>query len=173
MLTSRPYEHISREVTPRPKAQVVLIHLQGRRGLEADAIEQEIKLVVDSRINEMADSLRLNSNERELMRKQFNSVPNRTYLWITLIFDSLTEKKSPITKKDILNLTKRLPQGVYDAYEKLLKKCLDQEMTKKLMHLILGAKRPFTLSEISVALALDGQQSWDNAAEDMIREDTI
>ena len=173
LLTSRPYEHISREVSSGPKAQVALIHLQGDRGPEADAIELEIKLVVDSRINETADSLRLNSNERELMRKQFDSVPNRTYLWITLVFDGLMEKKSPITKKDIMNLTKRLPQGVYDAYEKLLKKSLDQEITKRLLHLILGAKRPLSLSEISVALALTSQQSWDNIAEDIIQEDKI
>jgi len=172
LLTSRPYEHISREVSSRPEPQVALIHLQGDRGPEADAIEQEIKLVVDSRINETADSLRLNSNERELMRKQFDSVPNRTYLWITLIFDGLM-KKSPITKKDIMVLTKRLPQGVYDAYEKLLKKSLDQEITKRLLHLILGAKRPLSLSEISVALALTGQQSWDDIAEDIIQEDRI
>lgn len=53
------------KVSLRPKAEVAVIHLQGDRGPEADAIEREIKLVVDSRIEETADSLDLNSNQRE------------------------------------------------------------------------------------------------------------
>ena len=69
------------------------IHLQGDRGCTADAIVQEIKLVVESRIDEAADSFCLEPDERELMRKQLASVSNRTYLWITLVFDGLMDSK--------------------------------------------------------------------------------
>jgi hypothetical protein len=107
------------------------------------------------------------------MRKQLESIPNRTYLWITLVFDDFMEKKSNITRKDIINLTKTLPQRVYDVYKKILKKSYNQEMSKKLLHLILGVKRPLSLFEVSVALAFNRQRSWDDVAEDMILENRI
>jgi hypothetical protein len=134
---------------------MVSIHLQGDREPTADAIVQKIKLVVDSRINEMADIFCLELDERQLMRKQLESIPNRTYLWITLVFNGLIEKKSGITKKDIMDLTKKLSRGIYDAYEKILEKSENREKSKKLLHLILGAKRPLSLSEMSVALAFN------------------
>ncbi|KAL5331401.1 hypothetical protein ACEPPN_000931 [Leptodophora sp. 'Broadleaf-Isolate-01'] len=149
------------------------IHLQGDCGPTADKIVQEIKLVVESRIDETAEFFRLEPDECQLIREQLESVPNRTYLWVTLIFDGLMDKKSGITKGDIMDLTKTLPQGVYDAYEKILNKSQDREKAKRLLHLILGAKRPLSLSEMSVALAFKGQQSCDDVAKNIILESRI
>jgi len=73
---------------------------------------------VESRIHETADFFSLEPDERQLMRKQLESVSNRTYLWITLVFDGLMDNKLGINKSDILNLTRKLPQSVDDAYEK-------------------------------------------------------
>lgn len=173
LLTSRPYEHIRREVSYRINGEMSLIHLQGDCGDTADAIVQEIQLVVESRINETAKSFRLLSEEHDLMRKQLNSVPNRTYLWITLVFDGLMENKSGITKKDIIALTKKLPRRIEEAYEKILAKSDDQEKAKKLLYLILGAKRPLSLLEVSIALAFNGEKSWNNVEEDIIPEKRI
>jgi hypothetical protein len=153
LLTSRPYEHIRREVFQRPKAQMASIHLQGDRGPTAGAIVQEIKLVVESRIDETADLFYLEPDERQLMRKQLGSVSNRTYLWITLVFDGLMDSKLGIDKSDILNLTKKLPQSADDAYEKILNKSPDFEKARRLLHIILGAKRPLSLAEMSIAWA--------------------
>ncbi|KAH6716446.1 hypothetical protein BKA61DRAFT_548460, partial [Leptodontidium sp. MPI-SDFR-AT-0119] len=173
LLTSRPYEHIRSEVSLKLKAPMASIHLQGDCGRTADKIAQEIKLVVNSRINETAEFFRLEPDESQLIREQLESVPNRTYLWVTLIFDGLMDKKSGITKGDIMDMTKTLPQGVYDAYEKILNKSQDREKAKRLLHLILGAKRPLSLSEMSVALAFKGQQSCDDVAKNIIPESRI
>lgn len=59
LLTSRPYEHIRRQVFPSRRSRKALIHLQGDSGPTTDLIAQEIQLVVDSRIEETADCLRL------------------------------------------------------------------------------------------------------------------
>ncbi|KAH0538836.1 hypothetical protein FGG08_004612 [Glutinoglossum americanum] len=173
LLTSRPYEHIRREVSHRLQDEMPSIHLQGDHGPTEYAIVKEIQLVVESRIDDTARSFGLLPGERELMREQLNPVPNRTYLWITLVFDGLMEKNSSITKKDIMDLTKRLPQGVPDAYEKILTKSGDREGARMLLHLILGAKRALSLLEMSVALAFNGPQSWDDVAEESIREDRV
>lgn len=83
------------------------------------------------------------------------------------------DKKSGITKGDIMDLTKTLPQGVYDAYEKILNKSQDREKAERLLHLILGAERPLSLSEMSVALVFKGQQSCDDVAKNIIPESRI
>ena len=173
LLTSRPYEHIRREVSRRLRSQMASIHLQGDCGPTANEIVEEIKLVVESRIDETAHFFDLEPDERQLMKERLNSVPNRTYLWITLVFDGLMDKKPSITKRDIMDLTKKLPQGIYDAYEKILNKSLDREQSKRLLHLVLGAKRPLFLSEMSVALAFTGQRSCDDMANKIIPENRI
>jgi hypothetical protein len=149
------------------------IHLQGDCGPTEKKIVEEIQIVIDSRIDEIADSFCLEPDERQLMKEQLDSVPNRTYLWITLVFDGLMKKKSGITKRDIIDLTQKLPQGVDDAYEKILNKSQNRKESKRLLHLVLGAKRPLLLSEMSVALVFTGQQSCDDVTNNVIPENRI
>ena len=77
LLTSRPYDHIRRHIDHNLNFEMTEIHLQGDQGVAAEQIVEEIKLVVDIRIDELADSLRLSSDERGFMRKQLGSVPKR------------------------------------------------------------------------------------------------
>jgi ankyrin repeat protein len=170
LLTSRPYDHIRREVSYRLENEISEIHLRGDSEETGNAIQTEIQHVVNSRTAAIAKAFRLKPDEHELMREQLNSVPNRTYLWITLVFDGLMKtKKSFITRKDIMDLTKSLPQDINDAYEKILTKTGDRGKAVRLLHLVLGAMRPLSLFEMSAALAFNGQ-SWD---EDIIPEDRI
>ncbi len=173
LLTSRPYEHIRAELSRRQKAQMDSIHIQGDRGPTADAIIQEIQLVLDSRIDETADFFCLEPDERDLMRKQLGSVLNRTYLWITLIFDGLIDRRLGISKGNILDLTRKLPQSVYDAYEKILNRSPDLENARRLLHIILGAKRPLSLAEMSIVLAIQDDQSSAPIADRAIPESRI
>ena len=165
-MTSRPYQHITRQFNRRLGSQKMpLIHLQGDSEGEAHAIAQEIQLVVDSRIHETAESFCLESNERQLLKKQFETVPNRTYLWVTLVFDGLMESILDIDQRGILGLTKALPQSVYDAYEKILNRNPELEkLRRRALHIILSAKRPLSLAEMSIALALNDSNDQQSRA---------
>ncbi|EFW99839.1 ankyrin repeat-containing protein [Grosmannia clavigera kw1407] len=169
LLTSRPYAYIRRAFSSR---RLSFIHLQGDREDTANEIAEEIKLVVDNRVDTTANAFGLTPDEHRLMREQVTSVPNRTYLWISLVFDGLMNG-SDITKKDIVNLAKQLPRGIYAAYEKILRKSQDREKSKRLLHLILGAERPLTLSEVSVALEFDGQQTWEDVKDCIIPKERV
>ena len=131
------------------------IHIQGDQGSTPDAIAEEIQLVLDSRVDEIAAALCLETDERELMRTKLGSVPNRTYLWITLVFDGLMDRKLGLTKADIISLVEHLPQSVYDAYEKILNKSPKAEDARRLLSIVLGAERPLSLSEMAIALAFN------------------
>jgi hypothetical protein len=172
LLTSRPYPHIRNRIVRGPESRITLIHLQGDSGSTANEIAAEIEIVMNQRIAQTAEDCSLTTDERTLLEQQLNTITNRTYLWLTLVFDGLMEQ-SYITKRDIMDLTKKLPQGVYDAYEKILRRTKDQGKTRRLLNLILGAERPLSLTEISVALIINGQQSWDELEIEIIPENRI
>lgn len=175
-VTSRPYEHIRRQLNRRLGSQMSSIHLQGDYGRTTSEISEETKLVVECRIKEIAFELDLRPDECQFMRQHIDSVLNRTYLWVTLVFDGLMDSKLCISKGDILDLTSKPPQSVDDASEKILNRSPDRERqnARRALCIILGAKRPPSLSEMSVALAFkDGQQSSDRIENNIFRKDQI
>jgi hypothetical protein len=174
LCTSRPYGHIRREFVGRHDSHTPLIHLQGDSAAEADYIADEIKIVVKGRIQKTVDTFKLTPDEHKLIEEQMDTINNRTYLWITLVFDGFMDKEDGIGKRDILDLTTKLPESVYAAYEKILNKSRNLETAKRVLYMVLGAKRPLSLSEMSVALAFkDCAQSSDQVKEIMIPENRI
>jgi hypothetical protein len=166
LLTSRPYEHIRRHIHFNLDFELTSIHLQGDQGAAAEEITDEIKLVVDSRIDETADCLRFSLDERAFMRAQLKSIPNRTYLWITLIFDGLIDSEVGADKATVLNMLATPPASVDAAYEKILSRNANLEaVRRKVLCTILAAKRPLSLDEMSVALALQkAEQTQDDVS---------
>jgi hypothetical protein len=138
----------------------------------ADKIAEEIALVMKSRIEEVVKGYSLELEQRELMEKQMKAIKNRTYLWIHLIFDGLMKSKTQftLTKKDIMDLMTTLPQGADDAYERILKKSPSPEKARRILYVILGAKRPLSLAEMSVTLAFgdSNDQASGTSIADMI-----
>ncbi|KAF2228389.1 hypothetical protein EV356DRAFT_458025, partial [Viridothelium virens] len=59
---------------------------------------------------------------------------------ITLLFNSLINKKTGIIKADIIALLSKVLQSIYNAYKKILNKIADYKAVRKLLHIILGAK---------------------------------
>jgi hypothetical protein len=160
LLTSRPYDHIRRRIQHTLNFEMTSIHLQGDQGAASEELVDEIKLVVDSRINETAEYLGLNSDERVFMQTKLESIPNRTYLWITLIFDGLLQTKIGFNKATVLGMLQRPPLTVDEAYEKILDRDVETGAERRrALHTILAARRPLSLAEMSVALAFQNASS--------------
>ncbi|KAL9082614.1 MAG: hypothetical protein Q9165_008845 [Trypethelium subeluteriae] len=168
LLTSRPYNYIRADIDGRLKSPIDSIHIQGDQGHTVGTIIKEIQLVLDSRINETAKRFSLEPDELDLMRQQLGSIPNRTYLWITLLFDGLLDGKTGITKADIIALSSKVPQSVYDAYEKILNRTADHKAARKLLHIVLGAKRPLSLPELAICLVCEENCSSTQVAEKLV-----
>ncbi|KAK1256982.1 hypothetical protein QJS04_geneDACA024234 [Acorus gramineus] len=177
LLTGRPYEHISRKVVQeRNGFEASSIHIQGDEGPVTEEIVHEIRLVIQARVEEAAKFWCMSTQEQELLQENILKVPNRTYLWVTLVFDGLMKRKRAMKKQDILDLTSttKLPQTVYYIYESLLAKSEDQEDTRKLLGFVLAAERPLALMDIAVFLAYnDGQQTWSALLDNMITQERI
>ncbi len=66
-----------------------------------------------------------------------------------------------IDKTGIRKVTSHLPQTVDEAYERILAKSYNLEEAKKLLHIVVAAMWPLTLSEMDLALALrDSHRSY-------------
>jgi ankyrin repeat protein len=169
LLTSRPYDHIRRQIHQHLNFEMASIHLQGSQGETSDDIANEIKLVVNSRISQIITCHDLDEKESELLRDRLGSIPNRTYLWATLVFDGLLEDQVGLTKAKILAQLTNPPASVYDAYERILRRDADQaEPRRRALHIILGAKRPLLLNELSVAVAFGSEEDSIEIVENSI-----
>ena len=93
---------------------------------------------------------------------------NRTYLWVSLVFEVL-ERELKLTPKNATSIVNNLPQTVGHAYEAMLNKSPDKSLARKLLYMVLFAERPMTLAEMNIALNItDDCKSF----EDIDRQDT-
>ena len=165
LLTSRPYGHIKSGFRKIEK-QWPTIHLSGDVGEPAEQIAEEISLVVNDSIEAIAEEKELNQDERDFLRGQLAKIPNRTYLWVTLTLEFIRE--TPFIKGKVRRtLGEDIPATVNETYQKMLNRSSDHERARTLLHVILGARTPLSLEEVSVAIALQGTHK----CEDDVKEE--
>ncbi|KAL7794854.1 hypothetical protein V8C43DRAFT_321631 [Trichoderma afarasin] len=142
LLTCRPYHQIIsrfqylRDYFPN-------IHIPGEE--ESDAISQEINCVIAYRAKQLSIK-----NDLPL-----GNTPNRTYLWVFLIFNFLDEEIFKKTMKEVESIITTLPKSIDAAYEQMLNNSKDHPVVRKVLSIILVANRPLTLSEMNTAMSMD------------------
>jgi ankyrin repeat protein/nucleoside-triphosphatase THEP1 len=154
LFTSRPYEQIVAKFRGLLKA-FPRIHIPGEE--ESEAISQEVNHVIKYRTEKMAEEEGLTNDVKDDLANHLISIEHRTYLWVYLVFDFLKTEGFKKTRKGIIEATGFLPRSVNQAYEKILTKCKDQPKVQKAISIILAANRPLTLSELNVAMEIDGK----------------
>lgn len=152
LFTSRPYLDIRRAFYTVTQ-YLPTIHLSGESEEEVDKISHEIDLVVRSKVVDIGDSLGLLEEEQQLLQEELTRAPNRTYMWVHLVFDLLVNSIVD-GLEDIPLIVKATPKTVDAAYDRILSKSPDIERAKRLLHIIVAATRPLTLQEIALASAI-------------------
>jgi ankyrin repeat domain-containing protein 50 len=119
----------------------------------SDLISQEISLVIDRRIPEVVP--RLDVKSRSLLAEHLKLMGHRTYLWLHLVLKEIQRKFSSYsTLKRIENLVQQLPASVAEAYENILNRSSDPQVAHDILMIVLAARRPLTVYEMSVAVAI-------------------
>jgi hypothetical protein len=165
-LTTRPYgDIIQSQFSYAWGHKLPEIRLAGEEDDVANDIAEEIKIVVDKRIDQICDTFHLTKQKSNLMKTNLGAAPGRTYLWIALVFDDLLKKTSGMSKEYIESFVKNPPKDVNDAYEKILNRSKTQGLgnqdlkkTRNILQMIIAARRPLTLGEMSIALLLPEYQ---------------
>ncbi|KAF5857324.1 hypothetical protein ETB97_005973 [Aspergillus alliaceus] len=152
LVTSRPYDDIQNSFKSITDL-VPHIHLQGEQ--ENDQIHQEIDLVVKVKVKELIETSGLPADVAQRIQDQLLQMQHRTYLWLYLAIDDIrtTFQNSlrPATESIML-----VPPSVNAAYEKILSRVPSgqKDIIKKILRIIVGARRPLTIEEMSMALGV-------------------
>lgn len=150
LVTSRPYFEIEcrfRSLTSR----VPTIRLAGED--ESKRISHEIGIFIESKIKQLGEELGLSEQVQSSLQKRLSQVPQRTYLWLRLIFEEI-ENALSWAEPTLLRVVDQLPLTIEKAYENLLGKCKFKEKARLVLQIIVAAARPLTLSEMDIALAI-------------------
>ncbi|KAF1998155.1 hypothetical protein P154DRAFT_621918 [Amniculicola lignicola CBS 123094] len=139
--TSRPYHHIvSRLKSPFSDPD---FHVLGEDLV--DTLKEEIDAVISHRVKE----LRLEEDLSDYLISRLCHFENRTYLWISFVFESTTFRR---TRSGIDTWLQQLPQSVEDYYTKILGQVEDLELVYKVICFLLVAQWPLTVSEMNEAV---------------------
>ncbi|OIW26601.1 hypothetical protein CONLIGDRAFT_481751 [Coniochaeta ligniaria NRRL 30616] len=153
LLTSRPYDGIISEFREL-EVTYPFIRIPGED--ESETISKEIDHVVRHRVKRLAKKKRLSPAIANHLERRLLSIKHRTYLWTYLVFDHLKSSEFKNTEKGIdMTIIDTLPENVNQAYEKILSKCRDGPMVRKVLCIVLAAERPLTVDEMNVAVNID------------------
>lgn len=131
-------------------ASCSMIRLRGED--ETDAISRDIRLVIDA---EIADIVELGLPEELLddVRHELVARADRTFLWVTLILELLKERvEAGASRRELHDILRS--RSIDSIYGGLLSARPDAPKARKMLSLILGATRPLSVEELSIALAI-------------------
>lgn len=153
LLTSRPYRDINR------RFQTLLSDFPSIKlsaDTETPAITAEIDLVIDYRMKEICVANDLTEITSKAISDKLKSMKGRTYLWLKLILDVI-DSSWEASKDRLESLIESLPSTIYESYQRILseRRGSDLQKAKRIFQIMLVAKRPLRVSEMSTIMALD------------------
>ena len=150
LITSRPDRSIEeglQSVFPSIEA----VRIKGEDESGATLIQQEIDHVIEEEINslrELRERFGIADDATQEVFAKLKQVTNRTYLWISLVFEDL-KSKADQRKQEMLAVLDSLPG---QSYELMLLRSTDFDTTRKLLQILLAAEEPLTVTEMQIAL---------------------
>lgn len=168
LITSRPDNPLRDAFDRGAGSNTALIRLSGENEQEVAAITSEINLVIDEeigRFKETRERSMIYDDMHNILRRRINEVDNRTYLWVSLIFPELHDN-AVCEEFELLQIFKKLPNTVEEAYESILSRSTNVERARKLLSIIMAAARALTLTELKIAFFIDEKGNYgklDNA----------
>ena len=152
IVTSRPYDDIQRGFQQTPLS-LPIIRLRGEH--EDDQIQAEINRVIHVRVSQLANELGLRESTSRRIEQTMLEMKHRTYLWLHLAIDNVRKTLQNSFKPEE-EAIESVPPSVESAYEKILTRVdrTQYQSVKLILQIIVGARRPLTVSEMALALGL-------------------
>ncbi|KAL9046508.1 MAG: hypothetical protein Q9214_000665, partial [Letrouitia sp. 1 TL-2023] len=152
LVTSRPYEVIQDHFSENFRS-LPLIRLRGEE--ENDQIRHEIDLVIEEKVEKLANDLKLPAGTKDKLKHQLLAMEHRTYLWLYLAIEEIRETYRESFRPHS-ELIQSLPTTVGDAYEKILERgaIRNKDNVRRILQIVVGARRPLKVAEMAVALSV-------------------
>ncbi|KAL2840935.1 hypothetical protein BJX68DRAFT_271402 [Aspergillus pseudodeflectus] len=156
LFTSRPCSTTQRSIQAL-KNKNPSIHICGDDGIPAYQISKDIGTYIRHRASQLAIRRCLLQHEHTFLLSQLTSVPNKIYLWAKYVIDEI-EAAVAITTGSIRAMVGNLPDCVGREYSELLEWSTDYGPAKTILHMVMAAKRPLSLKELTGALEALGTE---------------
>ncbi|KAH7027235.1 uncharacterized protein B0I36DRAFT_247223, partial [Microdochium trichocladiopsis] len=150
LVTSRLYADVKRglsELGPE-------IHLSGEGDKEMGEISREINLVLAAKVEDVVKRLDLSKSQEDILKQELSRVPNKTYLWAHLVIDHIKTSFFDCDDESLRQAVRTLQKSVDESYERILSRSGEREKVKKLLSIIIAAKRPLTVRTLAEAWAV-------------------
>ncbi|KAB8360739.1 hypothetical protein FH972_024474 [Carpinus fangiana] len=165
LITSRPYIDIGRDFTLFLEDKV-MIELSGMNNTKA--ITDEICLVIEERVTKVTKELRLDFKASSALKHGLLQPMNKTYLWLSLVFEALEKSIGISTKHAIERFVSQIPKSVDEAYDALLNRSVNKQKAARLLSIVVAAYRPLTVRELNIAMEMDNTVESEEELEDRL-----
>ena len=155
LVTSRPYWEIEQDFTELIK-DIPSIELKGDK--ESKSIQQEIDLVARAEIERLPNEIFVPHEVKHQLLDLILGMDNRTYLWLHLTL-ALIKAEMRIDASMISSFS-LMHDTLAKTYTAILDRSRKPEITRRLLHIVAGAYRPLTLTEVEAMLFIrEGMRS--------------
>ena len=150
LVTSRPYLGIERSFR-RLTDNAPDMRIASEEDITS--ISKEIDVVIKDKVRQIGRDLSLDKSVCSALQEKLLGTPQRTYLWLHLVIEEFDVPG--LSRAEVETIIDTLPQTVNEAYKSILNKIAieKRERAKRALHLVVAARRPLSLQEISIALA--------------------
>lgn len=173
--TSRPCVDIDRGFRALAE-RLPNVHIKA--AWESEQIETEINMMIEDRLCKIQKTLGIKSSTKTTISAKLQSANqgSKTYLWASRVLDQI-EKTLRTREDDLLALLDSIPDTLFQSYAMDLSKSTDLKTAERIFHIVLCGAKPWTLNQISLALAVDsleeGVKKLPNHPFEFVTEQTV
>ena len=131
LATSRPYSYI-KDAMFEWQRKFPIIHLSGDNDSERDLISEEVKIVINHRIDDFITVRGLSHEDKDFLINQFMAHSERTYLWIDLFLKSI-ETVPGFARGHVRRAFKSILTNMDEAYSQALNRSPDHGKPKLIL----------------------------------------
>ena len=166
LVTTRPYYPITQKLQ---LIQPDSLFIQGEKDREIEEIQDEIRLVVQHRLQKLKDEQHFTDDTMKALETSFEKkgTEQRTYIWVKLAFELIEQDTSLIDKSDHwTDLLGVISEGHIEAYEELLKRIPSEhkEDVRIVLSIVMATISPLTTEQMDIALAVRKRFLSDSSA---------
>ncbi|KAI1660852.1 hypothetical protein F4813DRAFT_386262 [Daldinia decipiens] len=147
-------------ITSRPSREIWSNTIQITNRISIDegqpGYKKDLQTFIQQRIDEISYRRDYSIRVKEYLLKTLSSKTDQTFLWLHMVLESLEESVMS-SIKDIKDIVTKIPPTLEKTYLGFLGAISsgNQQLTSRLLQLILASSRPLFLDEINIAFTID------------------
>lgn len=132
--------------------------------IDPESVSSDIRVAMQNDIKSIQKRLKLEDDEVGTLQESILSKSDGMFLWVSLAAKDIMDNAYDATFETLEELIENLPSGLKGLYEKNWLKLVDSlpdakiSLANKVLVWVLLASRPLTISELTIALAIEPGQ---------------